>query len=104
MGESSACRICGLSREMLWDYPELQRRFVWIRFGDAPGPPGTEVSGEGLDTWFCHSHAGLGLKYAGMPAWLAWQAILTTTGILRKHWPRERGLGAVEARARGGGR
>jgi hypothetical protein len=25
-----------------------------------------------------------------MPAWLAWQAILTAGGILRRHWPRER--------------
>ncbi len=66
---------------MLWDHPELQGRFVQVRYADPPGPP--------QQAWFCHAHAGLGLKYAGMPAWLAWQAILTTTGVLRKRWPRD---------------
>jgi hypothetical protein len=68
MGDSTSCRICGLSREMLWDHPELQGRFVQLRYADPPGPP--------QQAWFCHAHARLGLKYAGMPAWLAWQAVV----------------------------
>jgi hypothetical protein len=67
---------------MLWNNSELQGRFVQVRSADSPGSP--------QQAWFCHAHAGLGLKYAGMPAWLAWQAILTTTGVLRKHRPRDR--------------
>jgi hypothetical protein len=86
MGESTACRICGVSPEMLWDHPGQQARCVRVQFADPPGPP--QVS------WFCHMHAGLALKYAGQPAWLAWLSILTTAGLMRQHWPRERGLGA----------
>lgn len=82
MSDSTARRICGLSREMLCDHLELQRRFGQVRYADPPGSP--------QQAWFCHAHAGLSLKYAGMPAWLASQAILTTPGVLRKHWTRDR--------------
>jgi hypothetical protein len=86
MGESAACRICGVSPEMLWDHPELQARCVRIQFADPPRAPQV--------WWFCDTHAGLGLKYAGQPAWLAELSILTTVGLIRRTWPRERGLGA----------
>jgi hypothetical protein len=81
--DRSACRICGLSREMLPGCPELQARFVRIRFDGPPGPF--------QQAWFCHTHAWLGLKYAGQPLWLAWLAILTTAGCLVPDEPRARG-------------
>lgn len=71
---------------MLRDYPERAARCVRVRFADPPGP--LQVA------WFCDTHAGLGLKYAGQPTELAWLAIWTTVGIVRKNWPRERGPGA----------
>jgi hypothetical protein len=86
MGESRACRIYGISPEILWDHPDLAARCVRVQFTEAGKPP--QVA------WFCHTHAGLGLKYAGQPAWLAWMSILTTVGLIRRSWPRERGLGA----------
>jgi hypothetical protein len=86
MSESRACRICGVSPEILWDHPGLAARCVRVEFADPPGPPQVR--------WFCDTHAWLGLKYAGQPAWLAWLSILTTAGLYRRSWPRERGLGA----------
>lgn len=32
MGESKACRICGVSPEILWDHPELAARCVRVQF------------------------------------------------------------------------
>ena len=89
MGESRACRICGVSPEILWDHPDLAARCVRVQFAGPADPySGPQVA------WFCDTHAGLGLKYAGQPVWLAWLSILTTAGLIRRAWPRERDLGA----------
>ena len=87
MSGSKACRICGVSPEMLWDHPDLAARCVRVQFAGPAAPGAPQVA------WFCDIHAGLGLKYAGQPAWLAWLSILTTAGLLRRTWPRERGPG-----------
>jgi hypothetical protein len=88
MSESRACRICGISPEILWDHPELAARCVRVQFRPDDSYGGAQAA------WFCDTHAWVGLKYAGQPAGLAWLSILTTVGLYRRAWPRERGLGA----------
>src|SRR5215468_10076144 len=77
---------------MLGDHPERQAGCARARFADPPGPP--QVAR------FCDVHAGLGLKYAGMPAWLS---ILTTVGLLRQPRARPWGGSDVAAVSPGGG-
>ena len=44
MGEPEACRICGISPEILWDHPELAVRCVRVQF-TGPSRPGLGAAG-----------------------------------------------------------
>jgi hypothetical protein len=63
MGEPEACRICGISPEILWDHPELAVRCVRVQF---TGPSDPDWGPQAA--WFCDTHSWLGLKYAPMGA------------------------------------
>ena len=79
MGEPEACRICGISPEILWDHPELAVRCVRVQF---TGPSDPDWGPQAAR--FCDIHSWLGLKYAGQPTWLAWMSILTAVGLIRR--------------------
>ncbi|HEV3288464.1 MAG TPA: hypothetical protein VG123_05690 [Streptosporangiaceae bacterium] len=51
MGDSTACRLCGLSRQMLCDHLELQRRFGQVRYADPPGPRSRRGSATHTQAW-----------------------------------------------------